>query len=568
MRLRRLFRDFGLAEEVIATRPTGYVLPADIHTLDLLEFRHRVALAASCRDPHARLAGLDEALALWTVAPSKGTLLGNVASHLIHRDHVPALVEEWIRTAEMRTDLRLGLDRHRELPADLYTVTAAFPTHERFSAQLMEVLYRCGRQGDALSEYRRIRDRLRQELGTEPGMELRRLEAVILRGGQLPRHDVALPALSLPPRQRTRVGTAGSAGDDVGARGHHDGVPADLPAVPGRLTVRRPEDPARGQSPGLPPDVPHFSGRTVELATLMSRLTAVPRGTAVVVITGPPGIGKSCLAVHLAHRLAGHFDGSAAYLAPSSDAEACEAHAASRTSTARLVVIDDPANCEEVEDRLPRGPGGAAIVVSRDNLSPLAGRRGAFILRLQPLPLHEARALVMSMVVPERIAGDLPRLDDLIRLCGGFPAAMVTAATRLQTSRVGALDDYVRWLSTDPVRRLSTSQDRSLSIGHLVSDHVGSLPPATSGAFLRLAQMAPERLDSAESGVLLDLEEWEAEVVLERLVEANLLEVDSAGRYSMHSLLRAVGGALSGAALRPHDSTARSPLSRPAVHTA
>ncbi|GAA0903172.1 AfsR/SARP family transcriptional regulator [Virgisporangium aurantiacum] len=177
LRLRRLFRNFGFADNVIETVPGGYRLPATAATLDLVEFRELVSRASLSGDPWAELDLLRRALALW-----QGTPLANIRSGLLQRDDLPGLTEEWLRAAERRFDLELDVGPHREVIAELRSAVRQHPGYERFWEQLIESLYRFGRQADALAEYGNVKRHLRDELGIDPGSGLQRLELAILRG--------------------------------------------------------------------------------------------------------------------------------------------------------------------------------------------------------------------------------------------------------------------------------------------------------------------------------------------------------------------------------------------------
>jgi DNA-binding SARP family transcriptional activator len=185
-RLRRIFREFGAGVEIIETVPGGYRLPAGQEELDLVEFRAVAAAAAQSVSPDGELRLLTRALNLW-----QGRPLSNIPSEFLHRDEVPRLIEEWLRAAERRFDLELALGRHRDVVAELTSVTRAYPSCEPFRAQLMEALYRSGRQADALSEYHDVKRYLDRELGIDPGRRLQQLEMTILRGEELAR---CLPA--------------------------------------------------------------------------------------------------------------------------------------------------------------------------------------------------------------------------------------------------------------------------------------------------------------------------------------------------------------------------------------
>ena len=180
LRLRRIFRKFGARGDIIETVPGGYRLPATAASLDLVEFRGLTAAAALADGPETELRLLLRALSLW-----QGPPLGNIQSETLHRDEVPRLTEEWLRAAERRFDVELGLGLHRDIVAELRSVTLLYPGCERFREQLMEALYRSGRQADALREYRNVKCYLDQELGVDPGRPLQRLELAILRGEEL-----------------------------------------------------------------------------------------------------------------------------------------------------------------------------------------------------------------------------------------------------------------------------------------------------------------------------------------------------------------------------------------------
>ncbi|MFE9457459.1 BTAD domain-containing putative transcriptional regulator [Streptomyces californicus] len=181
LRLRRLFAKHGVTGTSIEAVPGGYRIVARPPTLDLLAFRDQVRRATAMdRDPEAELYTLRDALSLW-----QGALLANVRSAVLHRDEVPRLAEERLRVVERVCDLLLGLGRCGEALVDLWTATRVYPGHERFHEQLIEALYRGGRQSQALAEYRRVKDFLREELGVDPAPSLRRLELSILRGEEL-----------------------------------------------------------------------------------------------------------------------------------------------------------------------------------------------------------------------------------------------------------------------------------------------------------------------------------------------------------------------------------------------
>lgn len=184
----RLRQTLDRHADVIRTSAAGYGVELTAAGLDLIRFRALVAEARAKGergDLAAESAGLREALALW-----RGPILPDVRSDSLHRDIVPSLVEEHLRTLERRHEVELALGRHEGLVGELRALTGKHPHHERFWSQLMRALCRCGRPAAALEAYGEIADSLRRVLGVCPGPEIRDLHTAILRDD---------PRLSAPP---------------------------------------------------------------------------------------------------------------------------------------------------------------------------------------------------------------------------------------------------------------------------------------------------------------------------------------------------------------------------------
>ena len=197
--LRKALRSVGEGDR-LATQAPGYVLRVTADELDVLRFRRlaasgREALAAGDAATAVRL--LDEALALW-----RGPALADLGDLQFITSEQARLEEERLGVLESRVDAQLMCGRHREAIAELGTLTTRHPLRERFWSQRLLALYRTGRQADALRAYRELRSTLIDQLGIEPGPELRELEAQILR------HDSALeyrPARQAGPRAQPQT---------------------------------------------------------------------------------------------------------------------------------------------------------------------------------------------------------------------------------------------------------------------------------------------------------------------------------------------------------------------------
>jgi DNA-binding SARP family transcriptional activator/predicted ATPase len=172
--LRRL-----LGSDTIATRAPGYLLRIDEQALDATRFRRLVAegrsLAAS-GDHQAASERYREALALW-----RGPPLADIVFESFARSEAERLEDERLATAMDLTDSELALGHHEQVIPEVETHVRQHPLRERLRAQLMLALYRAGRQAEALEVYREGRQTLAEELGIDPGPELKTLEGKILR---------------------------------------------------------------------------------------------------------------------------------------------------------------------------------------------------------------------------------------------------------------------------------------------------------------------------------------------------------------------------------------------------
>jgi WD40 repeat protein/DNA-binding SARP family transcriptional activator len=254
-RLRRALepgRARGAAGQVLVTREPGYLLRVAPGALDAAQFEEltaqaRRALDSGAADTAASL--LRQALALW-----RGQAFEEFLGCDLTVAEADRLGELRLTALEDRVEADLRLGRHRELVAELERLVKEQPLRERLWAQLLLALYRSGRQADALLAYQRARSILVEELGIDPGSELRRLQAAVLAQDS---------GLDLPP--------------PAGA--------APSPELPD----------------GLRPLGPAFVGRAAELAWLRAAWARASDGLGgVVFVAGGPGMGKTRLAAELA----------------------------------------------------------------------------------------------------------------------------------------------------------------------------------------------------------------------------------------------------------------------------
>ncbi len=208
-RLRQILGPVGARR--IVTRDPGYALEAEPDEVDALWFTalcarggEAVGRGAAATGAEAAWDVLSEALALW-----RGSPLVDVPSNVLITAEVPRLDALRMQAQEWRMDAGLAQGRHSELVGELTQLALDHPWRERFHAQLMLALYRCGRQAEALSAYQRTRRMLVDELGVEPGRELRDLQAGILAGD---------PALAAPGPTLAGFRVAGDQPEPPGSR--------------------------------------------------------------------------------------------------------------------------------------------------------------------------------------------------------------------------------------------------------------------------------------------------------------------------------------------------------------
>ena len=167
----------GGADELFRREP-GYVLAVDPMRIDAVRFEHLVEGAVAALDagyPARANEDLRDALALW-----RGEALADFAYDSFAATESRRLDGRRLQALELRIDTDLALGRHAQLVPEVESLVSMYPLRERFWAQCMVALYRCGRQSDALATYGRVRRMLADDLGLEPGEELRLLERQIL----------------------------------------------------------------------------------------------------------------------------------------------------------------------------------------------------------------------------------------------------------------------------------------------------------------------------------------------------------------------------------------------------
>lgn len=442
-----------------------------------------------------------------------------------------------------RAECLVLLGRYAEALDTLSVAPSAQPHDEPLAALRMRALYGSGRQAEALAVYRETRDRLRGELGVEPGDELRRVHQGVLR-----RDDATLLGRAPSPR----------APGAVPAR-----TPSPAPSAPSPASSAPSSGTSRIRRNELPGDIPWLIGRERELALLTA--PAAPGSVSVAAVDGTAGVGKSALLVRAAwtlhdqypdgclfvdlhthgapheslspqralHRLLRAVNGVGDEL-PDELPELITAWRAATSSRRLLLVVDDARSAEQVRPLLPAGPGSRVLVAGRHRLPGLdADRR----LTVEPLVTGESVTL-LTRILGETRAGQEPRAArELARRCGGLPLALRIAGARLQNRPSWTLAHLLGRLSDDE-RRLGElrAEDRSVEAAFRVSYDL--LDTELRRGFRALGQTPTAEFDGLAPAVMLGRPLQDTEDLLERLVDASLLQQPRPGRYRLHDLVR------------------------------
>ena len=533
--LRRRLEGLGL-DRMIVTRSVGYAITVPDGTLDIETFERladRGRAAAADHQAEEAVRDLRAALALW-----RGPAAAGVESRLAQAA-AARLNESRLSVLEECIDLELVLGKHHDLAGELGELVERYPLREHLRAQHMLALYRSARQAEALDAFRVLRQRFMEELGIDPGEELRALEQAILRND---------PALDLDPGVHGQLSTAKK--QPAGT----DGVPV----IPRQL----------------PAAIADFTGRDDELAALVALLSAGgeqgeaadPRCLPVVTLAGKGGAGKTALALHAAYTVRQHYPdgqlfaelqdadgepvsshdllarflralGMASAALPSTPAERIAAYRSSLGERRVLIVLDDADSVNQVLTLIPGSPACAVIITSRYPLSV----PGASHFEISDIDERTAVDLLARIVGADRVDAEASSALDLVRLCGCLPLALRIVAAKLAMRPHWRIAQMVRRMA-DEGSRLDELVLGGTGIRTTLSLSYSSLPADARRLFLLLGELGTSDFASWVSAPLLDMDMQAASDVLDELVEAHLVEVrtreDAPPRFRLHDLVR------------------------------
>jgi DNA-binding SARP family transcriptional activator len=513
----------GATDVAIRRSPGGYLLDldpdhVDVHRFEELLVRARMA-ALSTPDREKLLA---EALGLW-----QGEPLGGVPGAWADKVR-ESLRQQRLGAAVDWADILLAAGAAREVLPVLDSLARDHPLAEALAARLMRALAGSGRKSEALALFARLRRRIGEELGVEPGAELLEAHQLLLRTDR-----TEPPA---PPQPQPQP--------------------------------RRPAGPAQ-----LPPVVRGFVGRGPELRALDRVLIDAdhdPHALAIALVSGTAGVGKTALAIRWANQRTDRFPDGQLYVdlhgydvdrpvqpevaltgflralgvrggdVPLGLDELAAQYRTLLASRQMLVVLDNASSLDQLRPLLPGVASAGVLVTSRDSLPALVARHGARRISLGLLDLPDSLALLHDLL-GERVDEDPAAAEMLVARCANLPLAVRIAAELAYSQPHKSLRTLAGELEDQQERliRLGAGDDPRTAVTVVFSWSYDQLGPAAALAFRRLGLHLSPTFDEYSAAALTGADPVETRRALEVLARAHLIQSTGDDRYQMHDLLRA-----------------------------
>ena len=533
-RLRRILASAaGVEGARLVRRSGGYLLDVPPETVDA----HRFAgLAAGARAP-----GLTEEqrseLARQALDESGAVPLADLTCRWAARAR-EQLSRRRREVLTLHAALEIRLGRAATVVEALHAALAEAPLAEDLAATLMSALYFAGRCSEALNVFAETRAAIAAELGVEPGSDLRAAHEGILRG------SLALPVVgAMTDRAKSSEARPGRP-----VAGRPDGR---SPAVVTRLTL------ANVVPSMLPADTPFHAGRDAEAAEIIRDLTHADRVAApVVALVGASGLGKSALAIHVAHQLKPAYPDGQLYVdlsgsrgphalpavlcrflralgaapeeLPSSSEELAEIYRGLLADRSVLVVLDGAEDEALVASLLPPSARCGMVLTGRGRLAGIACRR----IVLDVLDEPGALRLLAAVIGPERVAAEPEAARTLTEMCGRMPLAVRIAGARLVARPHWPISVLVARL-TDERRRLDELAHGQLDVREALGQTYRGLGQHARVLFRQLGRLDAEGFGPWLAPPLLGVDPDQADEALDQLVDAQVIDVtgrDRSGR--------------------------------------
>ncbi|MFE6159094.1 BTAD domain-containing putative transcriptional regulator [Streptomyces sp. NPDC056486] len=519
----------------------GYFLRLAPEEVDAHVFARRHSRARRLRadgDLAGAIGVLETALPLW-----HGDAFASVPGPFADMERI-RLQELRLSATEEWAYALLALGRHSEVWSPLSALMAREPLREKLRWLLMLSLYRCGRRAEALNLYHDTRILLRDQLGIEPGRDLSLLHQQML-----------------------------SDHPDLGADAQPDGRGSATAHTAASADDRAPAIWSAVRPAQLPPIARGFTGRAAEKAQLIRLATdsdGTPSGrTTMAVVTGPPGVGKSGLALRVAYDLADQFPdgqlyvdlcGTNAHREPLTATEALAqvlrslgidetlipGDLAGRTALYRsllygkrtLLVLDDAYAADQLRPLIPQGPA-YVLITSRWRHSGLVARDGAYRVELSPLSPEESMNLLACLTPLERMKAEADDIAALTRLCGHLPLALRIIAEMLATMPHVSAHEFVKAVADRRMDRLDVVRDAAASLRSAFARSYRTLSPDVSRMFRLLGLCEGATITADAAATLAGTDVGHARRLLQSLAEAHLLMETGEGTYRFQELIGA-----------------------------
>jgi DNA-binding SARP family transcriptional activator/tetratricopeptide (TPR) repeat protein/Fe2+ transport system protein FeoA len=570
-RLRRLLRVPGEQQSRLLTQRGGHLVVVRAGELDVTGFEELARKGEKADEHSLARQHFERALSVW-----RGKALDNVPLGPPLAAEAARLETRREHVHEQYLQARLALGEHEELLPELRALVLCNPLRERLACMLMVALHRSGRRAEALKVFRQARTRLVEELGVEPGVELRDLHQSLL-ADQDP--DRGVPVLSqglvakFEANQSTTAADPTRSGSVPGTNGHGRPHRFRLPRPARNAVFTRPGVPLPRRGLARPAQVPvdlaTFTGRSAELAQLVGPQSAPAPGSCLITaVDGMAGVGKTTLVIHAAHQLMTGYPDGQLYLdlhgftngvepltphealhrmlhaldvpageVPAGTEERAGLYRSLLASRRMLVVLDNAHDEAQVSPLLPGAGDHRTLIASRKRLIGLPQVQS---LSLEVPPLAEAIALFMRLSTTNRLSGEPPELiEEIVELCGRLPLALRIAAARLAHRPSWNLR-YLRERLVDERQRLGELRTGEYGVIAAFARSITDVGAESQRMLTVLGLLPGSDIELPAAAALAGSSVPAADRRLEELVDAHLLRHTAPGRYEFHELVHAL----------------------------